>query len=80
MANKIEELPVFRRAMDFWSAVHAILNNSALRKDRDLWGQINDANDSVPSNMREGFEQGSDAGFIPYLFRAKGSLGEIFCG
>jgi len=77
MAKKIEELPVFQKALEFCVAVTAILERPGFRKDRNLWDQISDATDSIPSNMREGFEQSSDAGFARYLFHSKGSLGEV---
>jgi len=65
------------KAKEFSVAVIEILGGSKLRGDRDLWQQINDANDSVLSNMSEGFEQGSDAGFAKYLVCAKGSVAEV---
>ncbi len=77
MAKKIEELPVFQKALEFCVAVTAILDRPGFRKDRDLSGQINDANESIPSNMREGFEQSTDANFAKYLYYSKGSLGEV---
>ncbi len=77
MAKKIEELPVFQKALEFCAAVTAILDHPRLRKDRDLWEQINDANDSIPANMREGFEQSTDAAFAKFLYHSKGSLAEV---
>ena len=77
MAKKIEELPVFQKALEFCVAVTAILERPGLRKDRDLSNQISEANDSIPSNMREGFEQSTDASFAKYLYYSKGSLGEV---
>jgi four helix bundle protein len=63
--------------MELWVAVNAILERPQLRRDRRLWEQISDANDSIPSNMREGFEQGSDEAFAKYLVYAKGSVAEV---
>jgi four helix bundle protein len=77
MANKIEELPVFQDALEFSVAVTAILSRHAFGKDRKLWEQINDANDSITANMREGFEQSTDAGFAKFLYHSKGSLAEV---
>ncbi len=81
-------MPIYLKAKEFSVAVieilggsklrgDEILGGSKLRGDRDLWQQINDANDSVLSNMSEGFEQGSDAGFAKYLVCAKGSVAEV---
>jgi four helix bundle protein len=77
MAKKIDDLPVFHRALEFWNAVNAILDRPGLRRNRDLWTQISKANDSITSNMREGFEQTSDDGFANYLVFAKGSVAEV---
>ena len=77
MAKKIEEMPVFQKALEFCDAVTAILGRPGLCKDRKLWDQINDANDSITANMREGFEQSTDAAFAKYLYYSKGSVGEV---
>ena len=77
MAQKLEELHVYQKAMAFWESVNALLQHSGYRKDRKLADQTSDANDSIPANVSEGFEQPTDAAFAQYLFHAKGSLGEV---
>ena len=77
MARKLEELPIFSAAQRFCVAVTEILEHSALSKDSQLYGQIDEANDSILSNMDEGFEQGSDDGFAKYLYYSKGSVAEV---
>ena len=77
MAHKLEELPIFGRAQEFCDAVTATLQRSRLRKDSERYKQIVDANDSILSNMDEGFEQGSDDGFAKYLYYSKGSVAEV---
>jgi four helix bundle protein len=77
MAKKIEELPVFAKATAFCAAVSEILERPAVRKNRKLWNQIADANDSILSNIREGFEQSSDDGFASFLVYSKGSTAEV---
>jgi four helix bundle protein len=77
MAKKIEELPVFLKATALWEAVNAILQRPSLRRNRRMWNQISDANDSITSNMREGFEQTSDDGFANFLVYSKGSVAEV---
>jgi four helix bundle protein len=76
MARRIEELPLFRRLDRFSCAVIAILDRPAVRRNRKLWDQLADANDSAVANFAEGFEQGSDAGFVTYLIHSKASLAE----
>ena len=77
MARKLEELPIYAKAVAFWSAVNATLDSSRLRRDRRLHEQISDANDSITSNMVEGFEQGSDRAFANFLTHSRGSLAEV---
>ena len=77
MAKKIGDLPIHSKVEEFWSAINAILDLPAVRKDSDLHSQISRANESVPSNMAEGFEQGTDRAFAHFLRYSKGSIAEI---
>jgi four helix bundle protein len=77
MAHHIEELPIYAKVVEFWSAVNALLDKPRVRNNRDLHGQISRANDSIPSNMVEGFEQGTDRAFANFLTHSKGSLAEV---
>lgn len=77
MAKNLEELLVYQKAMEFWEAVNAIVERPEVRRNFKLRDQIADANDSIPSNIAEGFEQSSDAGFSKYLYHAKGSVAEV---
>ncbi len=77
MAKKLDELPVYQRAVEFCVAVTEILSRPELRRDRDLHDQISEAADSITANMEEGFEQPTDRAFANYVFIAEGSLGEV---
>jgi len=77
MARKLEELPIYEKAVAFWVAVNETLENPRLRRDRKLHDQISDANDSITSNMVEGFEQSSDRAFANFLTHSKSSLAEV---
>src|SRR4029078_9432935 len=77
MGRKGEESPVYHKAVAFWSAVNAILESPRLRKDRRLHEQIADANDSITSNIVEGFEQTTDRAFANFLTHSKASLAEV---
>jgi four helix bundle protein len=77
MAKKLEELPVHSKAMEFSVAVTALLGRPAFGKNRNLRDQIENANDSILSNMSEGFEQPTDRAVMKYLFDAKGSAAEV---
>ena len=77
MANTLEELPLYNEVLKFWDAVSEILKTPALRKDRKLHEQIETANDSIDANMKEGFEQPSDAAFANFVFTSKASTAEV---
>jgi len=48
-----------------------------VRKNSNTYQQIEDANDSILSNMDEGWAQQSDDGFKKYLYYSKGSVEEV---
>jgi four helix bundle protein len=77
MAKRVEELPVFGRAMEFWLAVNAIIERPQVRRIRRRYEQISEANDSITSNLREGFELPSDDAFANFVSYSKGSVGEV---
>jgi four helix bundle protein len=77
MAHKLEELPIYVKGVEFWKAVNALLDRPRLRNDRDLHGQSSRANDSIPSNMVEGFEQSTDRAFAKFLTYSKRSVAEV---
>ena len=77
MAKKIEDLLIHSKVEAFWSAINAILDKPAVRKDSDLHDEISRANESIPSNMVEGFEQGTDRAFAHFLTYSKGSIAEV---
>ena len=77
MAEKLDELRVYQDSMTFWKAVAAILKRPGYRRNRKLAEQISDANDSIPANISEGFEQGTDRSFANFLYHSKGSLAEV---
>jgi len=77
MAKRIEDLPLYSKVLEFWNEVAAILKHSDVRRNRKLFEQIDSANDSIDSNMKEGFEQPTDAAFAKLVCTAKGSLEEV---
>jgi four helix bundle protein len=77
MAYKLEEMSVFLKARDFSVAVSAIIARQAFGTNRRLKNQIAEANESILSNLAEGFEQSTDAAVANYLYIAKGSVAEV---
>jgi four helix bundle protein len=77
MVKTLEELLVHQKAIEFCRSINTILDRPALRRDRKLHEQINDANDSITANLSEGFEQSSDAAFASYVHHSKASAAEV---
>jgi four helix bundle protein len=76
MAERLEDLKVWQRAKEFWTAINEILDRPALQKDRRLRDQLSDAADSMVANISEGSEQPTDRAFARYLYISKASTAE----
>jgi four helix bundle protein len=74
--ERVEDLKVWQRAMEFSRAITAIIDRPGFLADRRLREQLLDAADSVVSNIAEGFSQPTDRAFARYLYTAKASLAE----
>ena len=77
MAKTVQELKVWQRAHELCLAVDAILGRPVFDDNRRLKQQLEDAADSVLSNIAEGFEQPTDRAFVRYLYIAKASAAEV---
>jgi four helix bundle protein len=71
---RFEELDVWKRSARLSAEIYR-----GLRELHDFCfrDQITRAGLSVPSNIAEGFERGSDREFLRFLSYAKGSCGEL---
>ena len=76
-AKSFEELHIYQRARELTNAVYAHTRSAAFAKDYGLSDQIRRASVSIMSNVAEGFERGTSAEFIQFLYIAKGSCGEV---
>lgn len=76
MAKTVEELKLFQRAEALCLAIDAILDRPGFQRSRRLREQLEDAADSMLSNIAEGFEQPTDRAFAHYLFISKASAAE----
>jgi four helix bundle protein len=77
MPKTFEELEVWQKAMALVKAIYSLTNNEKFNRDFSLTDQIRRASISVLSNIAEGFERGTNAEFIQFLYIAKGSCGEV---
>lgn len=80
--QKFEDLICWQKARELTREIYKNLNDETfkrlnLRPDYGLRDQIQRAAVSIMSNISEGFERGTQAEFINYLFIAKGSAGEV---
>ena len=76
-ASCFEDLEVWKESCRFVKEITNITGNDFFKKDRDLTSQHRRASVSIPGNIAEGFEKGSQKEFIRYLLIARGSAGEI---
>jgi len=74
MANAFQDLEVWQRACQLTVATYESLTHL---KDFNLKDQIQRAAVSIPSNIAEGSERGSDKDFIRFLRISKGSCAEL---
>jgi four helix bundle protein len=75
--SRFEELPVWQAAMDLAVRVYALTKDRAFTQPGDLRDQLRRAALSVSNNIAEGFERGSTAELLAYLYIARGSAGEV---
>ena len=77
MSNKIqkyEDLDVWKESMRLVSSIYSELKTS---KYYGLKSQIQRSAVSIPSNITEGYERGSNKEYIHFLYIAKASCGEL---
>ncbi|MBT9130147.1 MAG: hypothetical protein DDT41_00414 [candidate division WS2 bacterium] len=77
MPKVFEELEVWQSTMVLVKTIYSLTKNENFNRDFSLTDQIRRASISVLSNIAEGFERGSNAEFIHFLYIAKGSCGEV---
>jgi four helix bundle protein len=76
-ARTFEDLHMYQRARELTNAIYALSRQRNFSADRVLVDQIRRAAVSVMSNIAEGFEHGTSAEFVQFLYVAKGSCGEV---
>ena len=79
IARTLDELLVYRKAMNACVAVSAILERPKVRADWELRNQLAAASAGVAANIAEGFGQQSDRMFARYLYIARGASHEVRC-
>ena len=74
--RQIEDLPVWQAAIDLAATVFDLTSHPAFKFRGDLVNQIRRAALSVSNNIAEGFERGTTADLINFLYISRGSCGE----
>ena len=72
-----EHLDLWQRGLDVASKLQRISREVAHWSDRDLWRQLTRAASSIPANVAEGAQRGSDREFARFLAIAMGSAAEL---
>ncbi len=75
--ERFEDLPCWKAAMDLALRIHALTRDRFFAQPGDLCDQIRSAALSVSNNIAEGFERGSTAELLSFLYIARGSAGEV---
>ena len=75
--GKFRELKVWQRGKDLAVYIYKLTGHGIFSKDYGLRDQIRRAAISIPSNIAEGDELGTDKQAIRFFYTAKGSSAEI---
>ena len=75
--DRFEQLPVWQSAMDVAQGIYYLTENAAFSMAGDLCSQLRRAALSVSNNIAEGFERGTTAELLSFLYIARGSAGQV---
>ena len=75
--QRFEDLPAWNAATDVAVEVFRLTSASSFRFKGDLVNQLRRAALSIANNIAEGFERGTTAELISFLYIARGSAGEV---
>ena len=74
--GRFEELPVWNAAVAWGHGIYTLVDDRAFNTTGDLRDQLQRSSLSVSNNIAEGFERGSTAELLYFLYVARGSAGE----
>ncbi len=75
--HQYERLELWKRGVALAAKVHVGARIARRWSDRSLWSQITRAAVSIPANVAEGAQRGSDREFARFLGIAMGSAAEL---
>ena len=73
---RFEDLPVWQSAIELAKRVYDLTRDRFFDRAGDLRGQMRRASLSVSNNIAEGFERGTTAELLAFLYISRGSCGE----
>ena len=76
-STDFRKLIVWQKSKDLAVDIYKLTSTDKLSKDYSLTDQMRRATVSIPSNIAEGNDRGTQKEFIRYLHIAKGSLAEL---
>jgi len=74
--ERFEDLPVWKLAIEIALRVYKLTRDHFFSQPGDLRGQLRRSSLSISNNIAEGFERGSTAELLAFLYIARGSAGE----
>jgi len=74
--KQFEDLEIWKLSRILCNDINKVANNTELRKDYRLYGQIDGSSGSIMDNIAEGFERNGNREFIQFLSISKASCGE----
>ena len=75
--ERFEQLPVWNAAMELARRVYVLTRDRFFAQPGEVCNQLRRAALSVSNNIAEGFERGSTAELLAFLYIARGSAGEV---
>lgn len=75
--KRFEDLPVWQAAAELYDRTDDFLDHAPPRLRRSFRDQLERAALSVSNNIAEGFERGTTAELLAFLYIARGSAGEV---
>ena len=75
--ERFEDLPVWQSAIELAKRVYDLTKDRFFNQPGDLRDQLRRSSLSVSNNIAEGFERGSTAELLAFLYISRGSCGEV---
>lgn len=76
-ASGFENLEIWQIARELSKTVYSFTRKDEFKNDRRFVSQITAAVGSIMDNIAEGYERNGNKEFVQFLFKAKGSCGEL---